>query len=458
MKFFLFLFLLYFGFPLVAVDLRWSPSELIQSLPAGPLDASQATLIALSLENIPSSEINYYLSKIQKIWEGIKPELEGLSTPDAKGDNLLQILHEKGVLKRYQTTQTRLSTLLDRGDFNCVSSSLLYGILGSYLELEIAYVGTRDHVFCVLDTPGKKIDVETTTALGFDPGLKRDFVDQFGKITGFSYVPPGKYTTRNTLDFRGLLGLLIQNLIAEAQQKNDPFNPMGWAWDRWALEQTPESRTFLLQNFKNLSAHRNQRKDFTLGLEEIARMKQTFGPDPLLSLLHRDLANNLLVQYFNEESWLQARLVVEKEKDALGTLYFSWKANLELGEAKYIYTLGGWEELRIWVYGDKSLTSNRQEDILEPFSLQEASKLVNSKKYKDARSFISQLPESLRARPQVAQLEKTIIYNMTVDIHNQFVDLMNNRDLQGAREVLSRGLVDFPHSEILLQDFRLLKD
>jgi tetratricopeptide (TPR) repeat protein len=137
---------------------------------AGKLDRwtfSEVTLLASGVTDAGARKT--YLAKIDDIVARARKATEGAKSPHEKGEKLLQSLHEGPMAKGYESNQTLLSTLLDTGKFNCVSSAVLYNVVAGRLGLEARAVEIPGHVYSVLYVDGKPIDVETTNAHGFDP-------------------------------------------------------------------------------------------------------------------------------------------------------------------------------------------------------------------------------------------------------------------------------------------------
>ena len=76
---------------------------------------------------------------------------------------------EKAELGGYDFYQSRITGIFTGGHYNCLSSAVLYAVLarGFGMPVRAAFVPT--HVFVEMGTPGGKIiEVETTSATGFD--------------------------------------------------------------------------------------------------------------------------------------------------------------------------------------------------------------------------------------------------------------------------------------------------
>jgi tetratricopeptide (TPR) repeat protein len=110
-----------------------------------------------------------YLARLDEIEKKARKAIEGARTAPEKGAMLLKFLHDGPMAKGYESRQTDLHTLIDHGTFNCVSSAVLYHVIGQRLGLELCAVEVPQHVFVVLIDGDQRLDVETTSAQGFNP-------------------------------------------------------------------------------------------------------------------------------------------------------------------------------------------------------------------------------------------------------------------------------------------------
>ena len=73
-----------------------------------------------------------------------------------------------GAPNGYAMDQSRLMGIFETGEFNCISASLLYIVLSRHFDLSVQGVLLPSHAFVELRAEGRAIDVETTSALGYD--------------------------------------------------------------------------------------------------------------------------------------------------------------------------------------------------------------------------------------------------------------------------------------------------
>lgn len=118
---------------------------------------------------LDSEKRKAYLAKLDEIEVAARKAVDGVETPREKGERLLKFLHDGPMSKGYESQQTDLHLVLDTGKFNCVSSAVVYNVIGRRLGLDLRAVEIPEHVFSILYDGDKPIDVETTNARGFDP-------------------------------------------------------------------------------------------------------------------------------------------------------------------------------------------------------------------------------------------------------------------------------------------------
>ncbi len=101
----------------------------------------------------------------------------------ARGRTLLIALHET-VLRRYELAATELDQVERTGEFNCLSSALLYLVAAEGVLTSARGVVTVHHAFVHVTVEGKTLDVETTTPGGFDPDRSKLTSVQVKQLAG----------------------------------------------------------------------------------------------------------------------------------------------------------------------------------------------------------------------------------------------------------------------------------
>jgi tetratricopeptide (TPR) repeat protein len=139
----------------------------------GRLSFSEACLIAGGITD--PHDRKRYLDRLDALEAQARKVTAGTKSVAEDGARLLKFLHAGPMAKGYKEEQSDLHVLLETGQFNCVSSAVLYTVMGQRLGIDVRAVTVPRHVFSVLVTRDRRIDVETTNARGFDlDPLRRD--------------------------------------------------------------------------------------------------------------------------------------------------------------------------------------------------------------------------------------------------------------------------------------------
>ena len=166
-------------------------------------------------------EFKFYRGKLDEIRNLAKKDLSQYTEEGAYafGKRLLNWLYSSGVLKKYFETSTLFQDLIYKGEYNCLSSSILYSLLYSEFGFKVTGALTSSHAFCTVYTEQGKIDVETTISRGFNPGQKE--IRNTGNSTIVTFVPQGNYRDRNEVDIFTLIATLYPNSISLKKIEKD---------------------------------------------------------------------------------------------------------------------------------------------------------------------------------------------------------------------------------------------
>jgi tetratricopeptide (TPR) repeat protein len=229
-------------------DPRLRPAAYIGRLSAQkePLALDELISAALIFSGVRDADLPRFRNMFDTKIKAVRAYFKGRGVSPVLGDDLLQYMHHE-YLRHYNVKQTRMDTLLESGDYNCVSSSVFYLILGRSLGFSVYGVKTVDHAFCTLQIGDNFYDVETTSVFGFNPGEKKEFTDDFGKITGYAYVPPGNYSQRETIGEKELLSLILHNRVVLLLEQKQYAPAIGLAVDSFGLLGDEFTKDLLLQ-------------------------------------------------------------------------------------------------------------------------------------------------------------------------------------------------------------------
>lgn len=450
-----------------AVSPRINPTSFWQEAAGWPdtLDPGQIIVSSLLASGVNGDELADYTLKLEKLIDDARSlaalapqDSDGRTASDyARGEALLAFIHDN-LLTRYSFHQTKLDVLLDTGENNCVSSSVLYLLLGRIIGLDVSAVETKDHVFCVVKTEEGEVDVETTTVWGFDPGTKKEFADEFNQ-TGFTYVPPGNYRYRTADTDKELIGLILQNRMARLQRERNHAATVGLAVDRYTFVGNEKSFDEMNSSFKNwaseLSSSGNDREAF-LFLSAASRNWNLLTENA--TLLYQ-LAHNVIVPYINTGRHDEAEIFLSRIEATPGLMTTESMAELArtVGESRLEYDIQhkDYEEAVELVREGREkgyLNESRWRELTIFLNRNHAIEVAQDDGWLTGAEFIETLPSEEQRLSGMMNLAQTFRQNWAVGIHNRFVDLAQARRFDEARRVLEEGLVVEPENRTLLRD------
>lgn len=135
------------------------------------------TLALIASGNVRKEEdFRRYHEKVSHFVDAVRPEIENEHDFWKKGFLVYKRMRKAFFvsdssyeLAGYEFGQSQLSVLLDKGIYNCISSAMLYCILGRWFDMQMEGVLTRGHAFVLITAPdGRTIEVETTSRNGYD--------------------------------------------------------------------------------------------------------------------------------------------------------------------------------------------------------------------------------------------------------------------------------------------------
>ncbi|UCF96434.1 MAG: hypothetical protein JSV89_14795 [Spirochaetaceae bacterium] len=413
-KILLLLLLMSLSFPVVSQStaVRLDPIGEAREL-AGreePLDLESFIRAAFVFSGTPEERLAKAEAEVRTHITALRAELNAAEAaaaePRERAEAALAYMHQK-LLKYYDERQTALDVLLDRGGYNCVSSGVVYAILIKSLDLEIWGVRTADHAFCRVQAGDQAFDVETTSPFGFDPGTRKEFTDNFGRITGYSYVPPSNYWDRRDIGERELLALILFNRTAFASERRDYLGAVPPAVDAYALLRDDESYERLITSLLNLASWHGMGGRFGEALDFLDRASEGYANDRLDSL-REDLVHNWTVSLIQRRSYSEAEKLLDVQRSG-GVI-----AEKE------------WKELIVYLYQVRA-----QETA--PGDYAEAARLI-----RDGLNKVGS--------------DQGLNRSYEVYIHNSVVNLARARRYQEALSVLDEALSRLPGSSVLLKD------
>ncbi|MFH2115446.1 MAG: hypothetical protein ABIJ86_13155 [Spirochaetota bacterium] len=337
------------------------------------------------------------------------------STSYELGEAILALAHER-FFTRYVEAESRLDAAVLDGRYNCVSSSALYLILAKAAGLDAGGVTTKDHSFCVIQAGERTIDIETTNPFGFDPGSKKDFHDSFGRVTGYSYVPPSDYRSRENIDGRHLMALILWNRATLLERSRQWAQAVALAVDAYAYSPDAGSQRQLEDRLYNNAGALLNEKRWREALPFLERATGLYGPSPRLEGLAR-----------------QARLAILADELELMDPRSGLAAISEAWEQDYIDQKHR-DELLAYAYGRLA------EDEREAGGWSAA--------WEALRKGMAAAPQS----SQLARMAETARKNWTYEVHNRFAVLYNEGNYQEALAVMEEAMAVLPGERLFMDD------
>ena len=395
-----------------------------------------------------------------------------------RAEFILTYMH-RNILRSYSFYQTRIDAIFTNGGYNCVSSAVLYMILCESAGIRSSGVITKDHAFVMVYIDGQEIDVETTNRYGFDPGNRREFHDQFGRL-GFTYVPAQNYRDRQTISKVQLISMILNNRIADHERQNRYADSVPVAIDRAAL--------LLGEAFSSASGITSPETLFEDPGKVI--MDRLFNYGASLVRAHREedgilWAEAASARYADTGRWQEfimtavnnriARFLRERDSNTTSARNFLESKKSVLTEENYAQLdailadaellkranqIRSPEEGNSVISGVQQardsgrLTERRANELIYYSILKTAAVLcaAPARNWRAAINFIETAVIRFGTNREIEQTLRTYRNNLAADYHNRFAAEWNRKNYDQAELILNEGLSEFPDDRQLLSD------
>ena len=424
---------------------------------AEPLPVDTLIATALLISGTPAGDIPGISDEMRGLLAEVKKTVDPGWELERIADHVLQFLHEQ-VFVVYDEFQTRVDVAVEEGTFNCVSSAVIYMIFVRSFGIPVKGIGTEDHAFCSVVLPDRDVDVETTNVHGFDPGTKKEFQDSFGNVTGYSYVDAAHYSGRTELGERELLGLILQNRISMLESRQRYGKAVELAVDRFALAPGEGTRNHMTREISNYAAGLNKRREYAPALVFLDSVMEFYGWDEslrsILGILHY---NNIVALLQSDRPYGALDALTE----ALTSGWISERSAHELrGQAAerivalVLPTLSSREGLELVgnLLEEGLMAPERHFEFAIMFTTQLADEHAQQDEYLAAAGVIDQAIEDFGADRRLIQARDIYRYNFSIEAHNGFAALFNQKKYEEALELLRIALEHVPESRILSND------
>jgi tetratricopeptide (TPR) repeat protein len=390
-----------------------------------------------------------------------------------RGEYILTFMHER-LLRSYAEHQTRLDTLVTGGRYNCVSSAVLYMILAVSAGLKVEGVMTRDHAFVTVQAGEESIDVETTNPYGFDPGSRREFHDDFGRLTGFAYVPARNYRDRSPITQLELISLIISNRISDLESRNRFGEAVPLAANRAALLSFQNKKTdssFFTDPEKDLldrlfnygsSLIREGKEEDGLRWADLAGAQYSY--DERWQEFRYAALNNILVKLLRNRRIGDARETLHRNMPRLSPAYFNILDSMVLDaeltqlatEIKTLQEADAALEIINNIQPRSPLSPGRKEDLRIFALIKKGELLAEERGWREAADFIATAIGLYGSDRRLEQSLQVFRSNRVTELHNTFAGLYNQGRYEEARAFIRAALEEFPGNRQLATDQRTM--
>ena len=125
-----------------------SEMEIFKKVAAGDAKSVRETDAILFAANIHDpKQLKRYAAQFDKITQDARQAIANAKTPAEKADKLNAFLFKNPLHGGFENNQVDFKKLLDKGKFNCVSSCILFNLVGRRLGLKTRAVTGPAHVF-----------------------------------------------------------------------------------------------------------------------------------------------------------------------------------------------------------------------------------------------------------------------------------------------------------------------
>ena len=381
-----------------------------------------------------------------------------------RGEEILQLLHDS-LFKNYIEDQTLVTTVMTAGAYNCVSSAVIYMAAGRAAGLDIQGVRTPDHAFASLLTGTDIVDIETTNEWGFDPGQKKEFTDSFSGSTGYNYVPPGEYSLRKDINDKQMIGLILQNRIAELQRFNNHRDSVTLAVDRYALTLSEEAKKDMYDTFSNYSSQLNGSGQYEKGINFLKDAIYRWGSSQNITKAIEALVHNYLLSLIEKGDTLEAETyLIELEKEHILTNLAIQTDKIMIYDKRTVDLLNSdvdFDTVQPFlnrVYEEGYLDKSKWINYTVYNYIKEAEIVAGDSGWLDAYLFVKSAPVDIQQMTKYIQLLNSCRGNYIVTVHNEFAELYNSGLFSEAEKAVLDGLGYLPGENTLTSDLQMIQN
>lgn len=391
----------------------------IQSISALP-DPERLINAALIFSGATPEQHTLSINKLNALLDKAKELEASVRDPYERGNALFELLYPD-ILKRYQETSTTLHEALILGNYNCVSSSVLFYLTARAAGLTVTVYLTDNHMFCRVFLPGDQtITVETTNPHGWDPVSMRPVRSTNPNLKSYAYTPKADYAAASAISPEMMTATIASNRIVLLEDRRDYISALKLSAAMYYFAKEEPYRILLLERVNNVAATLVNQKKYHEALLLLDSAIKYYGSIPIIDKLYSQTMLAYTLETLGSRPF-------EETKTRLTFMH----QNNAISDKDY-------EQALVYIY------SIRVNEIRKSIGWFQA--------WQEMKIAVEQHP----ALPALENLYKTVYANWISDVHNTFAKYFNNRNYEAARAVLLAALEWVPTEKRLLEDLALL--
>lgn len=411
--------------------------------------------LALIASGADDTSILLHTNRLGELTHTLNTELESISSDRERAEHILTFMYRE-ILTRYVSLQTRFDRALATGEYNCVSSSVLYMYFALNAGLEVWGNETTDHAFCTVRIDGKTIDVETTNPHGFDPGSPKPLSSTRADTSRYLVVPRTTYRNRQRITERRLLSLIYQNRMADLARNKQYKEAAELAVDAYTLERHTRPTNELVNNLLNYPIDLSGRGQHRQALDFAVSLVQHYGNHTKFIDFVHGTAQNAVSQHLQNNEFDEARSFLLANSSHLNPVRFD-----ELFQSVLMHRMNHLYRTAPFDTALAALHQYRAEMDVRTFN-QTVSAIFGKEAGQSARSGLwldaaATVEAGLAIAPdnrELQALRRTFRDNYAIEVHNRFAAEMNRGNRDAARSILEAGLEQVPESRTLQNNLR----
>ncbi len=422
------------------------------------LDPAVFARLSLVASGTDDLQIDALMTRLDAVARDLKNSLSKGADERTKGEAVLAILYSR-ILSRYSEFQTRVDTAILTGEYNCVSSAVLFYYLARTVGLEVEAVETPLHAFCTVSAAGKKIDVETTNPYGFEPGAKKKLADSTPDRQKYVLVPQTKYRDRKPVQERRLLALIYNNRISLLERKGGFTEAVALAVDAHVLQGRTAADIDLSERFLNYAISLTNGGRDSEGLEFIVRAGDIWGERTAYAEYAVSAAGNRLNTLMKKNDFATAFTFLDTYASLIGpTTYAEFARMLSLNNLSAVIETASFSEaLEATKKARPNIDQTGYQKMIVYVYSREADSLGRAGKWLSAISMLDLALAEIPRQGDILRLRTVYRQNYAIEVHNRFVQAYNSGARDGVKKILEEGLSLIPESVLLQNDLKRLE-